>query len=96
MSIDLRHKIATIVAHENDGRITVKYHDTIVFEKTGPDSITVRHGGFITRTTCMRITQACREFNVPGYTYIHNRIMHISVNDVPFEVTKEGIDLRYF
>jgi len=61
-------RTATTVV-ETDGNVQVKYHSTIVFERRGAQ-ITVRHGGWVTPTTCRRINQAFSVYRVSAHARI--------------------------
>ena len=54
---------------EIDGDVQVQYRSTIVFEKRGAQ-ITVRHGGWVTPTTCRRINQAFSVYRVSAHARI--------------------------
>ena len=83
-------KVATHVMVTN-GRISVRYHDTLVVDIT-PESITLDSGGWRTATTKTRMNQASNQF---GLGYIVYQKAHTWFVDVV------GIDggyltLRFF
>ena len=61
-------KTATTVVETGED-VKVQYHRTVVFEKRGAQ-ITVRHGGWVTPTTCRRINQAFSVYRVSAHARI--------------------------
>ena len=57
---------ATRVSTDDNGALCVRYHNTVVWQRTVEGSIILRTGGWRTATTKLRMNQAFNQFG-PAY-----------------------------
>ena len=55
----------TAVFTDSDGNLCVIYHKTCVWKKAPNGTVTLNSGGYLTRTTKLRMNQAFRQFCGP-------------------------------
>lgn len=91
--------VATSVYTDENGAQCVRYHETVVFQRTAEGSIILRTGGWRTATTKLRMNQAFNQFDLPysvyqkksdWFVWIRGTDTHIPFDDDTLVLSQHG------
>lgn len=92
--------VATTVYTDDNGALCVRYHQTVVWQRTAEGSIILRTGGWRTATTKTRMNQAFNQFGPAYYSvyqkkgdwfvWIRGTDTHIPFDDDTLVLSKHG------